>query len=338
MEEENLIVKSQHIYESYRDPEEGICPVQDAVNNVMTDIQERQGRNGLLGIPSGYYSIDHLTNGWQRGEFIVIAGRASSGKTSLALNMARNAAVDNHFPTLYISLSESVSDLTRRLTLSESGLPWECINGQHDLEDYQWEQLEYKLKALHKAPLYFDDSPRLTTDDIGAIIQKLSRDYGVRLVFIDDIHSIVPCIDYRGNKEAEMSNISIELKRIAREQDVVIIAMARLSRSASYDINRNSYSKPKLSDLKDTSALENDADRILFIHRPGMVGLSENPEDREKATIVLAKNRKGETCDLDLLFKEEQGIFKELDEEFDMRDGSKCIYSAMNGFIDNDVK
>ena len=336
MEEEKYTVQTPHIYESYRDPDEGLSSVSEAINVAMTELQEAQCYDGIPGIPSGFESIDRLTFGWREGEFIVIAGRTSSGKTTLALNMAQNAAVDHNIHTLYITFSESSRVIARRLALSSTDLYWDYICGVNKLEDYHWEHLEYRLKALSKSPLYINDSPRLSTDDIGALIQKMTRERGIRLVFIDDFNSITTPIDYRGNKEAEMSNISIELKRIAREQNVAIIALARLSRSAFYDNNRNSSSKPRLSDLKDTSALENDADKILFVHKEDFVGLSENPDDYNKVSIIIAKNRNGETCDIDMYYKREEGKFKELDETLEMGANSMTIDSQMNVMLEND--
>lgn len=261
-----------------------------------------------------YPTLDKITEGWASGELVVIAGKPSTGKTTLALNMAKYAAVDAEIPTMFISFSEEEMQIGRRLAISSSIVRREKFNGDGQLEDNEWENLKYSLKPLTQAPLFIDNSTRLTTDDIGAKIQKYAREKGVKLVFIDDFQAISSPIDYAGNKEAEMTNISLELKRIARELEVITIA--RLSRGAGKTYDRSSSQKPQLADLKDTSSLEYDADRILFVHPNDYIGLSEYPEDREKVTLILAKNRTGETGDLDLLFKREQCKFIEADQSW----------------------
>lgn len=331
MEEQTTPIITPHIYESYKDPDAHVHTVGEAIDQALTELEEWQVRTSLPGIPSGFPSIDNITMGWKTGEFIIIAGRPSTGRTTLALNMMRNAAVDHLVPSLYFSFGVSADSLARKMTIAESGLNSDAMHGSRKLEVYEWEQLETKLKALSKAPIYIDDAIRLTTDDIGEVIMKATREKGVRLVLIDDFNSITTPIDYRGNKEAEMSNIALELKRIAREQNVVIIAIAMLSRNSVNNYGRNGASRPQLSDLKDTSALENNADKIFFIHRPDYMGLSENPEDIEKAILILAKNRSGDTRDINLKFKPEHCMFVEAEESLDYISASP-IKSSINGY------
>ena len=288
-----------------------------------------------IGIPSGFPSLDKMTEGWVAGELIVIAGKPYTGKTTLALNMAAYAAIEAFIPTMIISFSETETQIARRLAISISSVSSHKLHGGAKLEDYEWVSLEDSLKKLAKAPLLIDSSCRLTTDDIGAKIQKYTREQGVCLVIIDDFQSISTPVDYAGNKEAEMTNISLELKRIAREQEVTIITIARLSRGSTKAYDRSSSQKPQLAELKDTSSLEYDADRIIFVHPRDFLGMSDYPEDRDKVTLILAKNRTGETGEIDLLFKKEQGKFIEADSPLDLSSRTFISSAANNPDFDN---
>lgn len=337
MEEQTQPIITPHIYESYKDPDAHVHTIADAVDGAMTDLQEWQTANLPLGIPTGIEELDNTTNGWWPGELVVIAGKPSTGKTALALNMLKYAAVDAQVPSMFITLEASEREIARRLSILVSGLSNENIRGVKELEDYQWEQLEYALKPLSKAPIYIDCSTRLTTEDIGAKIQKYSREKGVRLIFIDDFQSISTPVDYAGNKEAEMTNISLELKRIAREQEVTIITIARLSRGAGKAYERTSTQKPQLNDLKDTSSLEYDADRIIFVHPKDYMGLSDYPEDHNKVTLILAKNRTGDTRDIEMKFNPEECRFYEPDTSLDLHVYPSAMSSSVNGDFDDNT-
>ena len=299
----------------------------------MTDIQEMQGNTGLNGVPSGFYSIDRITMGWQKSDLIILAARPSVGKTAFSLNLARNAAVDHHMAVAFFSLEMSAIQLVKRLITSESGLPADKIKGGAKLEDYEWEQLEYKLKALSKAPLYIDDTPGLPLMEFRTKAKNLVKNKGVRLIFVDYLQLMQGPAELKGMREQEVAAISRTLKATAKELDVPIIALSQLSRQAVQ--RQGGGGKPQLSDLRESGSIEQDADMVLFIHRPDFVGLSENPEDKEKTQIIIAKHRNGETCDIDMLFKSEQIKFVELDDSLDMR-AAMTIDSAMNTMVNNE--
>ena len=155
------------------------------INMAMSDIQEMQGNTGVNGVPSGFASIDRITMGWQKSDLIILAARPSVGKTAFSLNLARNAAVDHHMAVAFFSLEMSAIQLVKRLITSESGLSADKIKGGVRLEDYEWEQLEYKLKALSKAPLYIDDTPGLPLMEFRTKAKNLVKNKGVRLIFVD---------------------------------------------------------------------------------------------------------------------------------------------------------
>ena len=306
------------------------------INIAMSDIQEMQGNTGLNGVPSGFYSIDRITMGWQKSDLIILAARPSVGKTAFSLNLARNAAVDHHMAVAFFSLEMSAIQLVKRLITSESGLSADKIKGGAKLEDYEWEQLEYKLKALSKAPLYIDDTPGLPLMEVRTKAKNLVKNKGVRLIIVDYLQLMQGPAELKGLREQEVAAVSRTLKATAKELDVPIIALSQLSRQAVQ--RQGSGGKPQLSDLRESGSIEQDADMVIFIHRPDFVGLSENPEDKEKTQIIIAKHRNGETCDIDMLFKSEQIRFVELDDSLDMRAGSMTIDSAMNTMVNNEFQ
>ena len=282
------------------------------INTAMNDIQEMQGRTGLNGVPSGFASLDRITQGWQKSDLIILAARPSVGKTAFSLNLARNAAVDHHMPVAFFSLEMSAIQLAKRLMTSESGLSADKIKGGAKLENYEWEQLEFKLKNLIKAPLYIDDTPGIPVMEFRTKVKTLVKNKGVRLIIVDYLQLMQGPAELRGMREQEVAAISRTLKATAKELDVPIIALSQLSRNA---VQRSGGSgKPVLSDLRESGSIEQDADMVLFIHRPDFLGLSENPEDKEQTQIIIAKHRNGETGEIPMLFKSDQVRFVEMDE------------------------
>lgn len=296
------------------------------INTAMNDIQEMQNTTGLSGVPSGFPSIDKVTMGWQKSDLIILAARPSVGKTAFALNLARNAAVDHHMPVAFFSLEMSALQLVKRLMTSESGLSPDKIKGGSKLEPYEWEQLEYKLKDLSKAPLYIDDTPGIPVMEFRTKLKTLVKQKGVRLVVVDYLQLMQGPSELRGMREQEVAAISRTLKATAKELNVPIIALSQLSRQAVQ--RQSSNGKPQLSDLRESGSIEQDADMVIFIHRPDYLGLSETPEDKGKTQIIIAKHRNGDTCDIDMYFKSEQVKFVELTDSLTAL--ATSMESAMN--------
>ena len=297
------------------------------INEVMSDIQERQSSTGLSGVPSGFPSLDRITQGWQRSDLIILAARPSVGKTAFSLNIARNAAVDHHRPVAFFSLEMSSSQLAKRLVVSETGLGADKIKGAIKLEDYEWDQLEYKIRDLAKAPLYIDDTPGLPLMEFRTKAKNLVKNKGVQLIIVDYLQLMQGPAELRGMREQEVAAISRTLKATAKELNVPIIALSQLSRQAVQ--RTGGTGKPQLSDLRESGSIEQDADMVLFIHRPDYVGMSENPEDKEKTTIIIAKHRNGETGDIDMIFKSERVKFMEQSDTLNMQAG-QAVESRMN--------
>ena len=326
---DDLIDKAQtKIYDAIQsNVRKEIQDIGSVINVAMADIQEMQTSEGLSGVPSGFVSIDRVTMGWQKSDLIILAARPSVGKTAFALNLARNAAVDHHMPVAVFSLEMSAIQLAKRLMTSESGLSADKIKGGVKLENYEWEQLEYKLKSLSKAPLYIDDTPGIQLMEFRTKAKNLVKNKGVRLIVVDYLQLIQGPVELKGNREQEVAAISRTLKATAKELNVPIIALSQLSRNS---VQRNGgVGKPMLSDLRESGSIEQDADMVIFIHRPDYVGLSENLEDRERTQIIIAKHRNGETKDIDMTFKSDQIKFMELDEALDAQ-ASRSVDSAMN--------
>ncbi|MBR1573673.1 MAG: replicative DNA helicase [Bacteroidales bacterium] len=282
------------------------------IKTAMDDVERMQSQSGLSGVPSGYPSIDRITMGWQPSDLIILAARPSVGKTAFALNIARNAAVDHNMPVAVFSLEMPAIQLAKRLMTSESGLPAEKIKGGQKLEPYEWEQLEFKLKALSKAPLYVDDTPSLPIMEFRTKVKRLVKSKGVRLVIVDYLQLMQGPAELRGMREQEVAAISRTLKATAKELNVPIIALSQLSRNAVQRSGSNG--KPQLSDLRESGAIEQDADMVIFVHRPDYLGLAETPDGKETTEIIIAKHRNGETADIPMRFKSELVRFVELDD------------------------
>jgi replicative DNA helicase len=298
------------------------------INAVLDNLQELQNTTGLSGVPSGYPSIDRITQGWQKSDLIILAARPSVGKTAFALNIARNAAVESNMPVAVFSLEMSADQLGKRLITTESGLSGEKIKGGVKLEQYEWVQLEDTLKRLAKAPLYIDDTPGIPIMEFRTKAKRLVKQKGVRLIVVDYLQLMQGPVELRGLREQEVAAISRTLKATAKELNIPIIALSQLSRNAVQ--RTGGTGKPQLSDLRESGSIEQDADMVIFIHRPDFVGMSENPEDREKAYIVIAKHRNGEVCDIEMKYKASQVKFVEPDQTLDVYAQQGPVASAAN--------
>ena len=305
----------------------------DLINVAMSDIQKMQNSIGLSGVPSGFVSLDAITMGWQKSDLIILAARPAIGKTAFALNMARNAAVDHHMPVAVFSLEMSAVQLTKRLMTSESGLPASKIKGGSKLEPYEWEQLEYKLKNLSAAPLYIDDTPSIPVMEFRTKVKNLVKSKQVRLVIVDYLQLMQGPSELRGMREQEVAAISRTLKQTAKELEVPIIALSQLSRQS---VQRSGGSgRPQLSDLRESGSIEQDADMVIFIHRPDALGLSENPSSMEENQIIIAKHRNGSVGELPMIFKSEQIRFMEPNETLDVR-AATTVASGINASASDD--
>ena len=330
---DDLIDKAQtKVYDAIQsNVRKEIQDIGSVINEALSDIEQMQKTTGLSGVPSGFVSIDSVTMGWQKSDLIILAARPSVGKTAFSLNLMRNAAVDHHMPVAIFSLEMSAIQLAKRMMTSESGLSADKIKGGAKLEDYEWEQLEQRLRALSSAPIYIDDTPGIQIMEFRTKAKNLVKNKGVRLIIVDYLQLMEGPNELKANREQAVAFISRTLKATAKELNIPIIALSQLSRQAVQ--RQGGGGKPQLSDLRESGSIEQDADMVIFIHRPDFIGLSENPEDKEKTQIIIAKHRNGQTCDIDMLFKGDQIRFIEMSEALDVRAqemGTVTFDSAMN--------
>lgn len=313
---------------------QGVQDIGSIINQALDRLDDMQKKEGLSGVPSGFPSLDKITNGWQPSDLIILAARPSVGKTAFSLNVARNAAVDNNIPVAFFSLEMSSISLAMRLMTSESGLSADKIKGGVKLENDEWNLLEQSLSRLRKAPLYVDETPGLPIMEFRTKAKALVKQKGVRLIIVDYLQLMQGPSDTKGMREQEVAAISRMLKGTAKELNVAIIALSQLSRNSVQ--RQGGGGKPILSDLRESGSIEQDADMVIFIHRPDFLGLSEGPQDKEKTQIIIAKHRNGETKDIDMLYKGERLKFVEVSDA--LYEDTPEYESKMNIASDYDIQ
>jgi replicative DNA helicase len=283
----------------------------ELVKKAIDDIESAKNSDAnLRGVPSGYTGLDRITQGWQKSDLIILAARPSMGKTAFALNLARNAAVEFNKPVAFFSLEMSSVQLVTRLISSETYLPAEKLR-KGDLEEYEWQQLNTKIDPLVKAQMYIDDTPQLSIFELRAKCRRLKQQFDIQMVFIDYLQLMTAGGDNRGNREQEISNISRSLKSLAKELDIPVLALSQLSRNVE---SRPGSKKPILSDLRESGAIEQDADMVIFIYRPEYYGINDDGEGNSVqglAVINIAKHRNGKLGDVNLKFVGQFAKFEE---------------------------
>ena len=303
-----------------------------AINDALEALQAAQDNPGLSGVPSGFVSLDRITQGWQPSDLIILAARPSVGKTAFVLNVARNAAVDFNIPVAIFSLEMPTIQLAKRMMTSESRLNAQKIKGGIRLEPYEWTQLETRLANLTKAPLYIDDTPSLPVNEFRAKVKRLVNQKGVKLVIVDYLQLMQGPAELRGMREQEVAAISRTLKATAKEMQIPIIALSQLSRQS--ELRDGSRRRPQLSDLRESGSIEQDADMVLFIHRLDYQGMAASAEEVGVTQLIIAKHRNGEIGDVPLRFHHEEVRF--VDEADSTYRQADVVNSAMNEDVPSD--
>ena len=277
--------------------------------------------DGLSGLPSGFDKLDAMTSGWQNSDLIIIAARPAMGKTAFVLSMARNMAVDRDIPIAMFSLEMSNVQLVNRMIVNVCELPGEKIkSGQ--LAPYEWEQYHMNVRTLYGKPLYVDDTPSLSVFELRTKARRLVRDYGVKMIIIDYLQLMNASGMSYNSRQEEVSTISRSLKGLAKELNIPIIALSQLNRSVEQRSSSNPDSpdskRPQLSDLRESGAIEQDADMVCFIHRPEYYKIYKDQHGNDtkgKAEIIIAKHRNGAVGDVTLRFRSEFARFLNLDDD-----------------------
>ncbi len=309
----------------------------DLIKEAIQRIEEISKKEGLSGVPSGFTGVDRVTAGWQPSDLVILAARPGMGKTAFVLSMARNIAIDHKKPVAVFSLEMSSVQLITRLISSETGLNSEKLR-KGNLDDHEWQQLLTKVKNLEKAPLYIDDTPALSVFDLRAKCRRLVAQHGVSLIIIDYLQLMTVGGQGKssGNREQEISTISRSLKSIAKELNVPVIALSQLSRAVE---TRGGNKRPLLSDLRESGAIEQDADIVSFIYRPEYYDMTEWDDGSPcegQAEFIIAKHRNGGLENVKLRFQGSLAKFSDLE----TNEGYEpmVLESRMNtgGFLDED--
>ncbi len=292
---------------SQRHMKKDYTQIDPVIKNAVEVIQKAAAnKDGLTGVPSGYDKLDEITSGWQSSDLIIIAGRPAMGKTSFALSMAKNIAADFKVPTAFFSLEMSNVQLVNRLISNACEIQGsKILSGQ--LQPDEWDRLDKRMGNLLGAPMYIDDTPGLSVFELRTKARRLVREHGVKMIMIDYLQLMNANGMRFNSRQEEVAKISTSLKGLAKELDIPILALSQLNRGVE---GREGIEGkiPQLSDLRESGAIEQDADMVLFVHRPEYYHIYDDGKGNDlhgKAQIIIAKHRKGATGIVTLTFRGE---------------------------------
>lgn len=299
--------------------------MEDVLKQAIMQIEEAaKNSDGVSGVPTGFKDLDRITSGWQKSDMIVCAARPGMGKTAFVISMARNTAVDYNMGVAIFSLEMASVQLVNRMISSETGISSEKLR-KGNLAEHEFKQLHERIGKLSKAPIFIDDTPALSIFDLRAKCRRLKMQHNIQLVIIDYLQLMTAGGSGKGNREQEISTISRSIKEIAKEINVPIIALSQLSRSVE---TRGGDKKPMLSDLRESGAIEQDADIVTFIYRPEYYGITEDEDGMptaDRGDIIIAKNRHGSLDTVKLRFVKHLVKFANMD---DFADDPMVAYNA----------
>lgn len=301
---------------SQRNVKKDVMQIDPVITAALDQIQAAANRtSGLSGLQTGFHELDKVTSGWQSSDLIIIAARPAMGKTAFVLSMAKNMAVNYNIPIAVFSLEMSNLQLVNRLISNVCELPGEKIkSGQ--LTSLEWDQLMARIKHLNGAPLYIDDTASLSVFELRTKARRLVREHDIKMIIIDYLQLMNASGMKFGSREQEVSMISRSLKQLAKELNIPIIALSQLSRQVE---NRSDNKRPQLSDLRESGAIEQDADIVCFIHRPEYYYHSDTDPSgkdiRGLAEFIIAKHRSGSVKDVNMRFRAQFARFENWLEE-----------------------
>ncbi len=294
-----------------------VTQIDPVINEVLEQIQAASNsKTGISGLETGYHDLDKITAGWQPSDLIIIAARPAMGKTAFVLSMAKNMAIDYNTPVAIFTLEMPNTQLMKRILSNVADLEGEKIkSGSLTMEE--WDRVNDRLRKVFGAPLYLDETPGLSITELRTKARRLVRERGVKLIMIDYLQLMNATGMKFGSREQEVSTISRSLKGLAKELNIPIIALSQLNRSTETREDK----RPVLSDLRESGAIEQDADMVCFIHRPEYYTKSGEDKDgndiRGLAELIIAKHRSGAVGDVQLRFVNRFARFENWNESID---------------------
>ena len=312
-----------------------LAPILDNAIKIVEKAHSNIG--GLTGISTGFYKLDDITCGLQNSDLVIIAGRPAMGKTAFALSLAKNIAADQKIPMAFFSLEMSDVQLANRLISNACGIDSKKLqSGQ--LDRLEWDRLDKHLGILTDAPLYIDDTEALSVMDLRTKARRLKQEHDIRLIMIDYLQLMTANGMRYNNRQEEVSLISRSLKGLAKELNIPVLALSQLNRGVE---SREGVEgkRPQLSDLRESGAIEQDADMVVFLHRPEYYKIYQNENGtidyRGKAEVIIAKHRKGATDTIMMVFRGEYTRFENLEDNMSWNsppiDGGVIVESKING-------
>ena len=291
-----------------------VMPLSKLAHIALARIEERiKNRHQIPGVPTGFKRLDEMTTGLQPGDLIIIAARPSMGKTAFALNITTNAALKHQVPTAFFSLEMSKESLAMRLLASEAMVSGQKIRSGYISYERDFPQLRDATVRLSEAPIYIDDTPALSVLEMRAKARRLKAEYGLGLIMVDYLQLMRGRAD-ANSREQEISEISRSLKALAKELEVPVVALSQLNRKVE---DRQGEKIPQLSDLRESGAIEQDADVIAFIYRKKQYKKKDDPEEPDDniAQIIIGKQRNGPTGTVKLIFLDDLTRFTDISYE-----------------------
>lgn len=303
---------------SQRNVKKDVIQINPVIKEAMENIQIAANRkDGMSGLATGFNELDKMTMGWQNSDLVIIAARPAMGKTAFVLSMAKNMALNFDSAVGVFSLEMANVQLVNRLIVNVCQIRGESIKSGR-LADDEWERLDKNIKQLYDAKIYIDDTPSLSVFEFRTKARRLVREHGVKILIIDYLQLMNASGMSFGSREQEVSTISRSLKGLAKELNIPIIALSQLNRGVE---NRQGTEgkRPQLADLRESGAIEQDADIVCFIHRPEYYRITEDEQGNSLigvAEIIVAKHRNGPTGIAKMRFDNEYARFQNLDDNF----------------------
>ena len=312
-----------------------LSPIVDKAMEMVKIAHSNNG--GTTGIPTGFIQLDDMTCGWQNSDLVIIAGRPAMGKTAFALSLAKNIAADQKIPMAFFSLEMSDVQLANRLMANACKVDSKkLLSGQLDRSD--WLRLDKNIDKLKDAPLYIDETEGLSIMELRTKARRLVKEHGVKLIMIDYLQLMTASGMNFNSRQEEVSLISRSLKGMAKELNIPVLALSQLNRGVE-SRNGAEGKRPQLSDLRESGAIEQDADMVIFLHRPEYYGIMMSSDGlidySGKAEVIISKHRKGATGIVMMKFKGEYTCFENDDDpaiaHLPPTEGGEIIGSKING-------